>query len=490
MDELVNGCLLARFAGEQVPGWLREWLEAGLAGVVLFAGNISSPEQCRSLIKELASHNPRVITAVDEEGGIVTRLEARTGSSYPGNAALGAVDDTAATGAVARSIGAMLARSGVTLDLAPVADLQANPDNPVIGVRSFGADPDRVAAHTAAFVAGVQATGVGACAKHFPGHGRTGEDSHLVLPSVPASLADLAATDLVPFRAAISAGVAAVMTAHVRYPAVDDAPATLSRRWLTGVLRGDLAFGGVIVTDALDMAGAGDAAAGAVAALDAGADLLCLPSDPLEQRRVTDAVTAAVHSGALRRERIAQAAERVRALAASTRSASAPLSAADLTPGADLALGADLARRALRIRGVAGPLPGPPYVLDAGGRMSTQLQDTAATLLGLLRGRMPATEGVRLAESDLARLDRLVGAAAGRPLVLAVRDAHRSPWQREVLRRALTLRPDAVVVGTGMDYDRELAGDAYIGTLGASRAGLCAAADLLAGASQKAVPAP
>jgi beta-N-acetylhexosaminidase len=476
MDELVNGCLLARFAGPELPDWLGDWLDAGLGGVVLFAANITGPRQCRSLVTQLKSRNPEAVVAVDEEGGIVTRLEARTGSSYPGNAALGAVDDVRLTEAVAGSIGAMLAHTAVTLNFAPVADVAINPDNPVIGVRSFGADPARVAAHTTAFVTGVQAHRVAACAKHFPGHGRTAEDSHLTMPSVAASLTEMAETDLVPFRAAISAGVKAVMTAHVSFPAVDSRPATLSRRWLTDVLRGDLGFEGVIVTDALDMAGAGDPEDGAVAALNAGADLLCLPADRAAQRRVAARVEAAARSGELRRDRLGQAADRVRAVALWTGQRSAePGTAADQAPGAEAA------RRALRIEGVAVPLPRAPFVLDAGGRMSRQLQDSAASLLGMLHARLPATDGVLLAERDATSLDRLLAAAAGRPLVLVVRDAHQRPWQRELLRRALAARPDTIVVGTGTGGDRPLAGAAYVGTLGASRASLCAAADLLAG---------
>jgi beta-N-acetylhexosaminidase len=483
MDELTNQCLLARFPGPEVPGWLSRWLDAGLAGVVLYAANITDAGQCRSLVTQLRSHNPEAIVAVDEEGGIVTRLEARSGSSYPGNAALGAVGDVQLTRLVAGRIGAMLARSDVTLNFAPVADVAVNPDNPVIGVRSFGTDPEKVAAHTAAFVTGLQEHGVAACAKHFPGHGRTGEDSHLTLPTVPASLAEMTAVDLVPFRAAVSAGVSAVMTAHVSFPAVDSRPATLSRRWLTDVLRGDIGFGGVIVTDALDMAGAGDPEAGAVTALSAGADLLCLPAEPLAQRRVAGSVADALRSGALGRDRLAQAAARVRALASSWRAQGAPRG----VPGsADQALGAEAARRALRIEGISAPLPQAPYVLDAGGRMSSQLQDRAESLLDMLRERMPGTDGVRLDEPGAASLDRWLPAAAGRPLVLAVRDAHRRPWQRELLREVLAARPDAVVVGTGMDDDRRLAGAAYVGTLGASRVSLGAAADLLAGVDRRA----
>jgi beta-N-acetylhexosaminidase len=473
----IEACLLARFDGTTLPPWVRRWLDAGLAGVVLFAGNIAGPHQLRSLVAQLRAHNPDVLIAVDEEGGIVTRMEADTGSSYPGNAALGAVDDPDLTGEIARSIGAMLARTGVNLDLAPVADLDGNPANPVIGVRSFGADPARVAAHTAAFVTGVQVSKVGACAKHFPGHGRTAADSHQQRPAVSVTLPELLATDLVPFRAAIEAGVRCVMTAHVVYPAIDDVPATLSRRLLGDVLRNELGFDGVIVTDALGMAAIGDgpgSAAGAVAALAAGTDLLCLPAAPMAQRRARDTLSAALSGDELSASRVAEAADGVAALAQWARpvQANAP----------DPVLGAAAARRALLIDGPVAALAAAPIVLDAGGRMSVQLEDSAASLLGLLRQRLPGTDGARLTGAAEPRwLDARLRAAAGRPLVVVVRDAHRHEWQRRLLGRALAARPDALVVGTGTVHDRALAGRAYLGTRGASRASLTAAADLLAG---------
>jgi beta-N-acetylhexosaminidase len=473
----IEGCLLARFDGVVPPPWLLRWLDDGLAGVLLFAANMSSPEQTRSLVGQLRSHNPHVLIAVDEEGGIITRVEAASGSSYPGNAALGAVDDVTVTRAVAQSIGAMLADLGISLNLAPVADLDGNPANPAIGVRSFGADPARVAAHTAAFVTGLQANMVAACAKHFPGHGRAAADSHVTLPSVAATLPELLTTDLVPFRAAIKAGVRAVMTAHVVFPAIDELPATLSRRLVTEVLRGELGFDGVIITDTLGMAAIGDGAkraSGAIRAMAAGADLICLPAEEPAQLRARDTVAAAFHGGVLSPDRVAEAAARVRALADWANPH--PVAAADP------ALGAAVARRAMLAEGALTPLRTPPYVLDAGARTSPMLGDSAASLLGLLRERLPGTEGIQLTgPADLAGLDERIAAAAGRPLVVVVRDAHQHDWQRELLHRSLAARPDTRVVGTGTLHDRALAGPWYLGTRGSSRASLLAAADALTG---------
>ncbi len=181
------------------------------------------------------------------------------GSSRPGNFALGAVDDPALTEAVARDLGAELAAAGITLNYAPDADVNSNPANPVIGVRSFGADPALVARHTAAWVRGLQAGGVAACAKHFPGHGDTRVDSHHDLPRITADRARLDACELAPFRAAVAAGVQAVMTGHLLVPALDpELPATLSQRILGGLLRDELGFSGVVVTDAVEMRAVAD----------------------------------------------------------------------------------------------------------------------------------------------------------------------------------------------------------------------------------------
>jgi beta-N-acetylhexosaminidase len=473
----LDACMLARFPGTQPPDWLRRWLDDGLGGVLLFAPNITGEEQLRALAADLRAHNPGVLIAADEEGGIVTRLEARTGSSYPGNAALGAAGDTGLTRRVAASIGAMLAGGGVNLDLAPVADIDSNPENPIIGVRSFGADPGLVAAHTAAFVDGIQSHLVAACSKHFPGHGRTHADSHVALPVVGASLQDLRDTDLVPFRAAIGAGVRSVMTAHVVFPEIDTVPATISRRFLGGLLREELGFDGVIITDALGMAAIGDSEAnaeGAVRALAAGADLLCLPGEWAAQWRARDTLASAVRTGAVPAARVEESAARVRALGAWAQAspASAP----------QPRLGAEAARRGLLADTAKVPLGDLPYVIDAGGRMSSVLDDDAASLLGVLRSRAPAVDGVRLSAPP-RDLDAVIARAGARPLVLAVCDAQRRPWQAELIRGVLARRPDTLVVGTGTTHDAVLTDGNYLGTRGAGRASLEAAAGILLGGS-------
>jgi beta-N-acetylhexosaminidase len=454
LDRLAAACLLPGFDGLVAPGWLREWVERGLGGVALFSHNVSSPEQVAALTAELDG----LVVAIDEEGGDVTRLEHERGSSYPGNFALGAVDDVALTERVAAAIGADLAAVGVNLNFAPVADVNTNPRNPVIGIRSFGSEPELVARHVAASVRGMQAAGVAACAKHFPGHGDTEVDSHLGLPTVAG---DLEAA-LLPFRAAIDAGVRAIMTAHIRVSELDDAPATLSRRILHGLLRDELGFDGLVVTDALDMKGVATVGTeAAVLALSAGADALLLGPglgpEPVEltHRAIVEAVTA----GRLPEERLAEAAGRVADTAAAAGRAAGPASRSGV--------GLEAARRALRVEGTV-DLVRPPLVVDLRPEPSIAAGPAHHRL-----GDVLGTETVSPADA-LARGERQV--------VLVVRDAHRHEWEREAAEQVLDAAPDAVVVETGIPLWRPSRAAGYVATSGAGRVNLEAAAEVLAGA--------
>ncbi len=313
--------LLPGFAGTVLPSWLRDRLRAGLGGVCLFAHNISSPGQLRALTDAIMAENPYAIIAVDEEGGDVTRLFAATGAPFPGNAVLGRLDDVDTTRDTAAAIGWSLRRAGCTVNFAPCVDVNSRSDNPVIGVRSFSSDAERVARHGRAWVAGLQSTGVAATAKHFPGHGDTAQDSHISLPVVTRSLDELRSRELLPFAAAIEAECRVVMTSHILMPQLDrNHPATMSRIVLNDLLRGELGFSGVIVSDALDMVGAsgsGGMAGAAVAALRAGCDLLCLGAKNTDTQLadIERAVSSAVDEGTLASNRVSEATSRVRGLA-------------------------------------------------------------------------------------------------------------------------------------------------------------------------------
>ncbi|MFI5616769.1 glycoside hydrolase family 3 protein [Streptomyces sp. NPDC051567] len=291
-----------------------------LGGVIYFAWahNTRTPHQIAALSRGLQraalAGGARIplLLSTDQEHGAVARI-GKPATLLPGAMALGAGGSTADARRAARIAGTELAAMGIRQDYAPVADVNVNPANPVIGVRSFGSDPRAVSALVAAQVRGYRSAGVAATAKHFPGHGDTETDSHVGLPVMRHSRAVWEELDEPPFRAAVEAGVDAVMTAHIVFPALDPSgdPATLSRPIVTGILRERLGFQGVVVTDALDMAGVrqkyGDDRV-PVLALLAGCDQLLNPPDlALAQR----AVVAAVESGEIARERIEESVLRV-----------------------------------------------------------------------------------------------------------------------------------------------------------------------------------
>ena len=448
LRRLALACVWPGFPGCEAPNWVRRRLAEGMGGVCLFGWNIRDVEQVAALTSSLRAENPAVLVSTDEEGGDVTRLELATGSSFPGNWALGVIDDVGVTEEVATGIGSLCARAGVNLDLAPVADVNSNPANPVIGIRSFGADPELVARHVVAFVRGLQRCGVAACAKHFPGHGDTAQDSHHELPRAEG---DLEAA-LMPFRAAIDAGVKAVMTAHIVVPAYGELPATVSTEILTGVLRGELGFDGLVVTDALEMRGLADSVGveeGAVRALEAGADALCLGHDLGGEavETVCRAIVDAVRAGRLSAERLEEASRRIASVAEW-----AQPRPVNVEPGVGLAA----ARRALRVDG--------DVRLDGPARVVELLPEP-----GMAAGP---------AEHSLAQL---VGSSDGGRVVVVLRDAHRYDWAREEAERLLAEHPDTIIVETGLPYWRPDAARAYVATHGAGRANLQAAADVLRG---------
>lgn len=302
--------ILARAPADARARLCAQVRELGLGGVIVSLGDV---QQAGALIGELQrSARVPLLIASDFETSAAARL---SGATELGNAMLLGASGSAL---LARAAGRVTAREGRALGFhvafAPVLDVNSNPANPIINVRSFGEDPALVARLGRAWIAGLQEGGMLATAKHFPGHGDVATDSHLVLPTLPGDRARLDRIELAPFRAAVDAGVAAIMTGHLAVPGLGEdpaVPATLSRRILTDVLRGELGFRGLIVTDALEMGGVrggGESEDTAVRALRAGADLLLMPTDVRASR---DAVVAAVRSGAVTPERFASAVRAV-----------------------------------------------------------------------------------------------------------------------------------------------------------------------------------
>ncbi|MFJ9633340.1 glycoside hydrolase family 3 protein [Streptomyces sp. NPDC091280] len=478
------------FPGTTAPDWLLRRLGEGLASVGLFGRNITSPDQLSALTAQLRSERDDVLVAIDEEGGDVTRLEVRTGSSFPGNHALGAVDDVELTREVAHELGRRLAECGVNLNWAPSADVNSNPANPVIGVRSFGADPELVARHTAAYVTGLQAAGVAACTKHFPGHGDTAVDSHHALPRIDAESAVLERRELLPFHAAIAAGSRAVMSAHILVPTLDpDHPATLSEHILTGLLRGRLGYDGLIVTDGMEMqaiAATYGIERGSVLAIAAGADAICVGgglADDETVRRLRDALVGAVRAGELPEQRLAEAAERVRGLA---RWAASPppaggetsVAAPDVTR---VDIGLVAARRALAVTRADDftPLAEPPFVALLTPVANIAVGDQTPWGVGVELARLlPGTETGRFAGEGAG--SAVLEAAGGRRVVVALRDEHRHPWMAATLDTLLAARPDTVVVEMGVPQAPPR-GALHIATHGAARVCGRAAAEVIAG---------
>ncbi|WCD88599.1 Beta-hexosaminidase [Streptomyces xanthophaeus] len=470
------------FEGTTAPAWVLRLVGEGLTAVGLFGRNIASPEQLAALTAQLRGERDDLLVAIDEEGGDVTRLEVRTGSSFPGNLALGAVDDTALTREVARELGRRLAECGVNLNWAPSADVNSNPDNPVIGVRSFGADTRLAARHTAAYVEGLQASGVAACTKHFPGHGDTNVDSHEALPRIDVDLDTLQARELIPFKAAIEAGTKAVMSAHILVPSLDPTrPATLSPQILTGLLRKELGYEGLIVTDGMEMnaiAGTYGIERGSVLAIAAGADAICVGGGLADEGTVLqlrDALVAAVREGTLPEERLADAAARVRALAEWTRRVRPDAG----LRGAGSDIGLTAARRALVITGRAVRTEA-PYVATFTPVANFAVGDeTPWGVAGELTALLPDTASGVYPEGTSAA--EVLADAGERTVVAVVRDAHRHPWMAEALDALVAARPDTVVVEMGLPR-AEPRGALHIATHGAAPVCGRAAAEVIAGA--------
>ncbi|WP_330332540.1 glycoside hydrolase family 3 protein [Streptomyces sp. NBC_00536] len=474
------------FEGTTAPAWVLRLVGEGLTAVGLFGRNIVSAEQLTALTAQLRAVRDDVLVAIDEEGGDVTRLEVREGSSFPGNLALGAVDDTALTHAVAHELGRRLAECGVDLNWAPSADVNSNPDNPVIGVRSFGDGTDLAARHTAAYVEGLQAAGVAASTKHFPGHGDTNVDSHHAMPRIDADLDTLYARELVPFKAAIAAGTKAVMSAHILVPALDPTrPATLSPQILTGLLRKELGYEGLIITDGMEMqaiAATYGIERGTVLAIAAGADAICVGGGLCDEATVLglrDALVDAVREGTLPEERLADAAARVRALASWTRQAREAARPGAPQEGSAPGIGLEAARRALRVSGTPVPVT-TPYVATLAPAPNMAVGDeTPWGVAAALAALVPDTASGEFGEDT--PVAEILAAAGARTVVAVVRDAHRHPWMAEVLDALVAARPDTVVVEMGLPRERAR-GALYIETHGAARVCGQAAAEVIAGA--------
>ncbi|OLD42583.1 MAG: hypothetical protein AUI83_19190 [Armatimonadetes bacterium 13_1_40CM_3_65_7] len=458
-------------------------VQGGAGGVVLFDKNIQDPAQVARLANALQrlavdAGMPSLLLAADQEGGPVVRLRP---THFPSAMAFGAAGSERLVAEAARVTARELRAVGVHLNFAPVLDVNSNPQNPAIGLRSYGEDPALVARLGVQAVTAMQAGGVLACAKHFPGHGDTSLDSHLALPIVAHPRARLDAVELFPFRAAIRARVAAVLTAHVVYPAFDpDRPATLSPA-VIGALRGELGFGGLVVSDSMQMRAIADhhrPGEAAVEAVRAGVDLV-LALGPVEvQWEALDAVRSAVESGRIPEARLREAAGRV--LAVKRRLGllgDALVREEDVARCVGLPEHLALADRvaaaaATTVRGRPGAIPLPPGLVSVATDLASR--ETADRLVEALgaAGRPCATVEVEAAGAGAIVVP--IGASPGDPPSRA--------RIHEVTRRASRSGP-AVAVAVDVPYPlASVAGDcACLAVYGADPSALKAAASVLAG---------
>jgi len=313
----IGQLLIAGFDGHQIPAELRALArEFGLGGVILFARNVAEPEQVAEVAFEASQLVPDLPlwVSIDQEGGRVARLKAPF-TEWPPMATLGRAGDDKLAERFARALAAELKAVGVTLDYAPVLDIHTNPKNPVIGDRALADKAADVARLGAAIVQTLQREGIAACGKHFPGHGDTSTDSHFELPLVEHPPERLREVEFAPFRAAIAAGVATIMTAHVLVPSLDEQrPATLSKRVVTGILRHELHYDGVILSDDLEMKAIAKeyaVPAAAVMAIEAGCDgMLICSGDHATQAASLEALIHAVEEDRLGMTRVEDALKR------------------------------------------------------------------------------------------------------------------------------------------------------------------------------------
>lgn len=323
LEEQIGQLFVAGFDGTSPSPEITHLIQHYHVGnVILFSRNIQTTRQVRELTQRLqtiaraAGQRYPLLITLDQENGMVSRL-GQDATTFPGNMALGAIGSEQIACEVAQATGRELKALGINMNLAPVADVNNNPANPVIGIRSFGEDPNLVASLAAAMVKGYQAAGVIATLKHFPGHGDTAVDSHLSLPVIPYNMERLSSIELVPFQRGIEAGVGCVMLAHIALPALtgDTAlPATVSSVIVRDVLRERLGFAGVVMTDCLEMQAISKGIGieqGSVRAVKAGVDLVLISHRYERQRAGIEAVYAAVREGVITPAEIQQAAERV-----------------------------------------------------------------------------------------------------------------------------------------------------------------------------------
>ncbi len=496
LDEKLGQVMVIGFDGLEPEVGLLEMIQKyHVGGVILFARNVDSPQQVATLTNTLQnaaveSGHPGLLIAIDQEGGRVARLIENKGfTEFPGAMALAATGDVENARRVAQAMATEMRATGINADFAPDLDVNNNPANPVIGIRSFGSEPADVAAYGVAFLEGLQSGGVLAFGKHFPGHGDTAVDSHIALPLVPHARERLEAVEFVPFRAAMAADVAGIMSAHVTFPAIDATPglaATLSSKVLTGLLRDEMGYGGLLVTDSLEMGALAEKGypvpVAAATALQAGADLLLFNRDHTLHRAAFWELQSWVQDGRISEARLDASVRRV--LQAKARfglltPASADVAAADAACGTAefKALSRSVAAQSITLVRAGEPMALP---LAADAKLLV-VETPAANGLGraldvpfIVVDEQPTRE---------QRQSALSMGRDGRPVIIAVADASRFSKQVELVEAFAKTASPVIVVAIRTPYDLEAMpeGPTLLASYGLNAPSLDALLDVLRG---------
>ncbi len=473
LKEKIGQMLMVGFAGTSAPAYLLDWLAAGkVGGVYLFARNVETPAQVKRLVDSChAAAKYPILVGIDQEGGAVARL--REGfSESPGAMALGAAGDTQLAEAIAFMLGRELAALGINWNFAPVADIAHNKVNPSVGTRSAGADTELVRDIVVAQVKGFQRAGIAATVKHFPGLGNSVIDTHEALAKVSAPLAYMYEADLIPFRAAIRANVACIMTTHVMFEQLDDRyPATLSPRLIDGLLRRELSYDGAVCTDCMEMKAITDgfdgpdklnAGESAVLAALAGVDILLFSHSRAKQAAAYAALLEAAESGRIKTERIDKSLARIQAIKRRFQlQDSPPLDIVACDAHRSLAKKASRAGTVLigspESWHLAKPKSSAARVLCL--EFAPHLLPGAAPQTALsraLRQRLPQAECLVVrSENEIDRALPIIEAleSTSEALIIATRNAHMQPWQAEAAQAAIDGHGRAILLCLRNPYD-------------------------------------
>lgn len=468
LEQKLGQVMVIGFDGlEPETGLLEMIKKYHVGGVILFARNVDSPQQVATLTNSLQnaaveSGHPGLLIAIDQEGGRVVRLTENKGfTEFPGAMALAATGDVENARRVAQAMAAEMRATGINADFAPDLDVNNNPANPVIGIRSFGSEPADVAACGVAFLEGLQSGGVLAFGKHFPGHGDTTVDSHIALPLVPHARERLEAVEFVPFRAAMAADVAGIMSAHVTFPAIDATPglaATLSSKVLTDLLRDEMGYGGLLVTDSLEMGALAEngypVPVAAATALQAGADLLLFNRDHTLHRAAFRELQIWVQDGRIPEARLDASVRRI--LQAKARFGLLTPASADVA-AADAACGTAEAKtlsRAVAAQSITLVRAGEPKALPLAGDAKLLVVETPAA-----NGLGHALEVPFIVVDDQPTREQRQSALSmgrdGRPVIIAVADASRFPKQVDLVEAFAKTASPIIVIAIRTPYDLE-----------------------------------